>query len=213
MFTKIATVLTFVLIFLAGCQPAPHLVTEAGAPQETAEDPAAEPPSSAKAPSSPEVAPSPIVTTNEPAVSTPSDFCEARCNREIWCGKMQNLSSCITECRRDERTFFANARPEYLSDLTACVAEPGCSGMPGGEYLKTCSAEASLPIPPGMADLFCANLERRCPVLPGALCISSVRVYTDEAIAGAGRCLLDFPCDEVPACLAGALGHRLGAGY
>jgi hypothetical protein len=139
------------------------------------------------------------------------DYCARRCAREHICITSTDESTCVAKCKNDGAASGTKLRGDYLAGINTCLDGVDCAKW-ATEQAK-CPAVSRASIAPTQAvQDFCNALIKKqtdCSTLPAnlALCLESVKIAADSAVADASACL-SKPCADYQACVNAAFGGR-----
>lgn len=137
-------------------------------------------------------------------------FCDVFCGRFSDCDSSSDLETCVATCTDEVAPTIDKVRPEVVTDVRKCWAGADCREVLSGfDHFGACIDEAAAVTSPGektktFCDVLGESLSKCDSGLDRAECLEAVKVYSDERIDVAGKCVAKS-CSAIMPCVEATL--------
>lgn len=136
--------------------------------------------------------------------TTPTDYCQRRCDKAHGCNDAINPAECRSSCQSALATQ-PQLRADFLGYVAGCIDTSGCDST----TTSKCKSEAQAQLAVSKyGESFCSayvaagnQCDDTGAAYPASACLEAAKTYDDGALKAANDCLAE-PCSGLHACLA-----------
>lgn len=141
-----------------------------------------------------------------------ADPCERICTRYLECDPANDAETCKARCENTNGTFLSKVNAQFEEELSACIDVAACRSLESGTAISDCTAQARARLAPSAsATKFCDDYAKAVDHCGGsfdkATCYLETKIYDEDALAAATRCL-GKTCADLDACVLASLGRE-----
>jgi hypothetical protein len=145
----------------------------------------------------------------EPGVEGAVDVCAGLCARLVACDPDEDEDTCTSKCDNIISVFLSKVTDEFSRELLACIDDAACRDLEAGRAVPACSAEARARVAPSesaidFCDAYAAAADKCGRSVDKAGCYLEAKIYNDEALSSARKCL-SKTCADIDSCVHASL--------